>query len=271
MSEPDKPIQLGLTSEANAIVPLPQVEYIPAPEALQFRKAEHVSEAPTGPPCVICAKPIGETYYHANGQIVCAPCATAVQACQSAPPAHTLLKSFFYGLGAAIAGTALYSLVTIVTGYQLALIAILIGYMVGKSIRYASKGLGGRPQQIVAVVLTYFSITASFIPVFIHAQMEKSKTTQATVQSNQPGQPVELNAKGGVPNSPHASPKVSVGGFVVATVILLGIALAAPFLALSGGLGSLLTLLIIFFGLQRAWVLTGRSHILVMGPYQQGS
>jgi len=54
-------------------------------------------------------------------------------------------------------------------------------------------------------------------------------------------------------------------------VFLIGIAMASPFMSLNQGLGGLLTLLIIFWGLQRAWRMTGRSNILVMGPYQQGA
>ncbi len=255
---------LGSTSEANP--PLTQQpEYIPAPEALQFRKAEHVSEAPTGPPCVICAKPIGDTYFHANGKTVCPPCAKAVEAGTSAPPHQTLLKAFFYGLGAAIVGSLLWATITIVTNYQLALIAILIGFMVGKSVRYASKGLGGRPQQILAVVLTYFSITTSVIPVVIYHQMEKPKTAQTdrvTAQTNQP------SGQSSSPALTESKPRMSLGA---ALLMFLGLALASPFLSLSEGAGGILTLVIIFFGLQRAWRMTGRANVVLMGPYQQSS
>jgi hypothetical protein len=48
-------------------------------------------------------------------------------------------------------------------------------------------------------------------------------------------------------------------------VVLL--AAVAPFLSLTHGTG-FITLFIIFIGLQRAWRLTGRSEILVMGPYE---
>jgi len=255
---------LGSTSEANPTLSR-QPEYIPAPEALQFRKAEHVSEAPTGPPCVICAKPIGETYFHANGKTVCPTCAKAVEAGTSAPPHHTLLKAFFYGLGTAIVGSLLWATITIVTNYQLSLIAILIGFMVGKSVRYASQGLGGRPQQILAVVLTYFSITTSVIPVVIYQQMEKPKTVQtdgATAQGTQP------NVQGSSPTTKENGPPMSLGA---ALLMFLGLALASPFMSLSAGASGILTLVIIFFGLQRAWRMTGRANVVLMGPYQQGS
>jgi len=261
MPEPEKTIELGLNSGAKP--PDPQNEFIPPPESLQFRKAERAEEPSNGPRCTICSKPIVDTYYHAQGQVVCPACAKAVEAGQNAAPAHTLLKSFIYGLGAAIAGTALFSIVWIVTNYQLALIAILIGYMVGKAVRHASKGLGGRPQQILAVLLTYFSITTSYIPVAVYhySQNPKAAVAAQAAASNQPDQ------VGGKIAKDPAGP-TSLPGIVLA---LLMLAVAAPFLSLNQGLGGILTLLIVFWGLQRAWRLTGRSNILVMGPYEVGS
>jgi hypothetical protein len=234
MPEPEKPIQLGLSSEPN---PATQpIEYVPPPESLQFRKAEHAAPPGSGPPCVICKTRIVDTYYHAQGNVVCPNCALVIQSGQNAPPPNTLLLSFLYGLGAAIAGTALFSFVWIVSKSQFALISILIGYMVGKAVRYASQGLGGRPQQIIAVLLTYFSVAMSIVPVVIYQQMEK-----------------------------HAS-------FTTPEVLgLLFLGLTSPFLALKAGASGILTLLITFFGIQRAWHLTGRTNILVMGPFQLGS
>jgi len=249
MPEPEKFIELGLNSGAKSD---PQNEFIPPPESLQFRKAEHAEEPLNGPRCTICSKPIVGTYYHAQGQVVCPACAKAVEAGQNAPPAHTLLKSFIYGLGAAIAGTALFSIVWIVTNYQLALIAILIGYMVGKAVRHASKGLGGRPQQILAVLLTYFSITTSYIPVGVYHYSQKPKAAVA--------------AQAAAPK--HSAGPTTWSGIVLALLMLV---VAAPFMSLNQGLGGILTLLIVFWGLQRAWHLTGRSNILVMGPYEVGS
>ncbi len=55
---------------------------------------------------------------------------------------------------------------------------------------------------------------------------------------------------------------------VQALVMLVLIFAAAPFLSLTQGLGALITLFIIFIGLQRAWRLTARSEILIMGPYE---
>ena len=70
--------------------------------------------------------------------------------------------------GAALAGCALYAAVAILLHAEIGLIAILVGWMVGKAIRHGSYGRGGRPQQILAVALTYFAITTSYIPVILY-------------------------------------------------------------------------------------------------------
>jgi hypothetical protein len=58
-------------------------------------------------------------------------------------------------------------------GVEIGIIAIAVGYMVGKAVRAGSRGLGGRPQQILAVLLTYFSITTSYVAVGFY-QMAKN-------------------------------------------------------------------------------------------------
>ncbi len=51
-------------------------------------------------------------------------------------------------------------------------------------------------------------------------------------------------------------------------VLLLLLATVAPFLSIgSSGISGLIGLFIIFIGLQRAWRMTGRTQILIMGPY----
>jgi hypothetical protein len=230
-------------------------ENLPPPEQLQFRRAQSVG-GPEIRACVACKQPIDGDYFHANGQVVCPNCAQRIESGQQSPPTTSLARAALYGVGAALAGTAIYATVAIVFNLQIGLIAILIGWMVGKSVRYASHGLGGRPQQILAVLLTYFSITTSYIPVFLY---EASRTNH------------EAKATTGAQNPAQAQPTMSAGR---AIVLILGLAAAAPFIGLFAGsntLSALISLFIIFIGLRQAWSLTARSEILVMGPYQPNS
>jgi hypothetical protein len=223
----------------------------PQPTDLQFRRAVPIADEASIRQCSACKNPIQSAYYHAAGQTVCPDCAKRIQDGQQAPPAASFGKAFLYGSGAAFAGFAIYSVARIVH-MQTALIAILIGYMVGKAIRHASHGLGGRPQQILAIALTYFAITTSFIPPALVALSQKSQVQMSGHRSA--GQAAGKNA----------SPLV----LGVTAVILIPVALASPFLSLGHGFGGIFTLLIIFFGMGQAWRLTGRTDILVMGPYE---
>src|SRR5262249_54120220 len=155
----------------------------------------------------------------------------------------SLLRAALYGGGAALGGCILYAIFTLVTGFEFALMAILVGYMVGKAIRHGSNGLGGRPQQILAVVLTYLAITTRYSPLFISQTIKRDKA--ATAQTAQTG---AGNAK--KDEATGDKPKMSLGG---AIVMLILIAAAAPFLSLGSGLSGFLSLLIIFIGLSKAW------------------
>jgi len=247
MSVPDEPIALGLNAQ-------PPTGSAPPAEALQFRRAEPVGTASTQR-CFACQGPVSQTYYHASGRVVCPACAMRIQHGQQAPPVYSFPRALLFGAGAGLAGCAIYATVAIATGMEIGLIAILVGVMVGKAIRRASGGFGGRPQQILAVVLTYFSITTSYIPVIIWEVAHKSKMELARTGKGGPAS-----------NRAPASARPTSAARVI--VYLLAVCAAAPFLSLTSGLSGLISLFIIFIGLKQAWSLTGRSEILVMGPYQ---
>jgi len=245
---------------------MPDFGQSPLPQDLQFQHAEplpsETAPASSGKSCVACKQPIATTYYHAQGQVVCPLCADRIQSGQQAPPPLSLARAALYGAGAALAGLLLYATVAIVTGLEVGLIAIVVGYMVGKAIRHASNGLGGRAQQILAVTLTYFAITTSYIPVFIYHSV---KHRQQVVQSGQTQvEGAQTSRNGGAARQP----RMSLGR---ALLFLLLLAAVAPFLSLGSGISGLISLFIIFIGLQRAWRLTGRSEILVMGPYESAA
>jgi hypothetical protein len=206
---------------------------------------------------VACKQPIVNTYYHAQGATVCELCAQRIQSGQQAPPPLSLARAVLYGAGAALAGCIIYALVAILFKLEIGLIAILVGVMVGKAIRHASNGMGGRPQQILAVLLTYFAITTSYLVVFVYNQVSNPAAVQQRAAAKNGGAVATAPVEASKPPS-----------FGVAVMMLLLIAAAAPFLALTQGVSALISLFIIFIGLQRAWKLTGRSEILVMGPYE---
>lgn len=241
-------------------MPEPDPSRLPPPEELQFRRAQHTTD-PAIRTCIACKQPIAGDYYHANGNILCPQCKERINVQQQPPPHTSLLRAALYGAGAALAGCIIYATVAITTGLEIGLVAILIGYMVGKAIRYASSGLGGRPQQILAVVLTYFAITTSYIPVFIY---QASKARSAAMTNQGTNRSTETRGEPRVTTSPRMPPARTI-------LIILALAAAAPFMTLFEGssmISGLISLFIIFIGLRQAWALTARRGIVITGPYQ---
>ncbi len=51
-----------------------------------------------------------------------------------------------------------------ISGYQLSIIAIAVGFLVGRAVRWATGGRGGVIYQVLAVCLTYAAIAFSWVP-----------------------------------------------------------------------------------------------------------
>jgi hypothetical protein len=235
---------------------MPDFGQVPTPENLQFQKAEPLPAVdPNAERCVVCKTAIGATYFHANGQVVCPMCAERIQSGQQKAPAISLATAVLYGAGAAMAGTILYTAVAMM-GVEIGIIAIAVGWMVGKAVRAGSRGLGGRPQQILAVVLTYFSITTSYVSVGFYHLIKNPQTVQRAEAKKAAGQSDAATA--------DAKPKVGLVGVLLFLLMLL---VGAPFFGL-GSIGGFISLFIIFIGLRQAWRLTGRAEVLVTGPYE---
>src|SRR6266404_3883093 len=117
----------------------------PESPGLQFETAEFARPELTR--CVLCRAEIGDTYYHLDGSVICKICAGHRQTMQEPLPGRLFGKSVLYGLGAALAGSALYGIVLLSTGAEFALLSIVVGIMVGKAMMHASGGRGGRRLQ----------------------------------------------------------------------------------------------------------------------------
>jgi hypothetical protein len=224
---------------------------------LQFQKAEFNS-APAFR-CTLCQAGIGDIYYHLGGSRICKVCAAQKQATQEPVGGRVFGKSVLYGLGAAIAGSALYGVVLLATGAEFALLSILVGILVGKAMMHGSGGRGGRKFQIVAVVLTYGSITTGYVPSIVKGlYQEQLKTEASTKAASRSGVRTETFVK---------TPIGKVAAIVVFLAFIVGLALVSPFLMITQGFSGILGIAILFFGLQRAWIKTKADDRVLMGPY----
>ncbi|MDB4950046.1 MAG: hypothetical protein JWM27_2695 [Gemmatimonadetes bacterium] len=136
----------------------------PAADALQFDSVEPIGPAAAAQTCGNCNQPIAGEYHQAGQMVVCSRCRAALErhfAASAATPG-TVGKAVLYGLGAAIAGSILYFGVIWLTGMNIGLVAIAVGWMVGKVVRKASGNRGGLVFQGIAVALTYLSIGSMY-------------------------------------------------------------------------------------------------------------
>ena len=106
-----------------------------------------------------------DTYYTSGGRLICTHCADRILATGAPEPGtQGLLRAALFGAGAALLGTIVYFAVLALSGYEIGLIAVGVGWLVGKAVRKGGYGCGGWKLQVLAVGLTYCSIVGSYVP-----------------------------------------------------------------------------------------------------------
>lgn len=136
---------------------------------LQFEKAEFTG-APPGAQCQVCAQPIAGEYFMLGEAAMCGPCKQQVSAAfTGGSGAARLMKASLFGVGAGLAGAAIWYAVEHLLDLHIGLVAILIGYLVGVSVRKGSENRGGLTYQLLAAFLTYCAICWSTIPDIVAA------------------------------------------------------------------------------------------------------
>ena len=84
------------------------------------------------------------------------------------------MKAFLFGSIAATVGAAVYRMILFGTGWNIGLVAVVVGYMVGGAVRTGSGERGGRFYQFLAVFLTYSAIVGMFVPEFWQASPDNA-------------------------------------------------------------------------------------------------
>ena len=216
---------------------------------LQFDRAEPLRSAESV--CIACGDPVVDRYYALNGRTLCPSCADAQSHVIEEPSATDYMRAAAYGVGAALAGTIVYFAILALSGYEIGWIAVAVGWLVGKAVHKGSRGIGGRKLQIMAVVLTYFSIFGSYLPLIVKSAIESPAQKQSAGK-----------ATTAVAEEPQQS---SVSALIIGIVVLFGYSLFLPFMQ---GLSSILGLFIILIGLFEAWKLNRRVPMVLEGPFQ---
>ncbi len=162
-----------------------------AAPGLQFDRVEPLGSAPAELSCLVCRQPLRGEYFEVNGNPTCGPChASLVQHFNGPISWRTWGRVLLRGGGMALLGTLIYFAVLKLTGYELGLIAVVVGVLVGSGVRKASAQRGGWKLQAAAMALTYASIVASYMP-----SVYSGLVSGANKQQETKSQPAAQSAK----------------------------------------------------------------------------
>lgn len=273
------------------------LELSPAPKPpkpaseLQFDRAE----LPAAKKCSACKRQIGEDYYKINAKMVCAKCHSQIQEKYTGGSGvERFLKASLFGTIAAGLGAGLYYAILAATGYELALISILVGVMVGHGVKKGCDGRGGWVYQTLAIFLTYTAIATAYVPVvigqFAQQRAGKSPTRTATSTSTsistststvvnpaklKPIPAPESGSESDADPEPEPQPVTpaktrspnALAQTTLGLIMLIFIAIAFFFaLPILSGIQSIIGLVIIGVGLYEAWKINKRVVLNITGP-----
>jgi predicted membrane-bound spermidine synthase len=128
---------------------------------LDFDRAD-LSHAPQAVICTACAQPIGATYFGVNGNYVCVACRDRLV--PRAMQAGSFPMALGLGLVAAALCAAAYYAITAATGWELGIVAIVVGVVIGKVVRKGAGLRKGKRYRALAMLLAYVAITATYVP-----------------------------------------------------------------------------------------------------------
>jgi len=247
----------------------------PRAEPLQFDEAEYTGPEGSAPACAACKREIAEEYYSVNGTIFCGPCRQGIaEALEGGSGTGRFLRASLFGLGAAVAGFAIYFGVMIVTHWQIGLISVLVGFMVGAAVRAGSRGRGGWLYQLLAVFLVYTAIVASYVSTAVFMSNEEGKVERAAEQAADrppawPNNDATLVKQAAAAAKPPEAVAVAMapGVMIMGLMMLVGNIYALPILV---GTQAPIGLLIIGFALWEAWKINRKTPIVFTGPHRVG-
>jgi len=254
----------------------------PSGDALQFDAAEPAASAAPGGKisCANCQRTITTSYHTLNAAVICSTCRGRLEReLTGGTGLGRFSGAFMWGLGGAVIGALIYYAVLALTGYEVGLIAIAVGWLVGRGVQKGSNGRGGPAYQAIAVVLTYFAIVSTYIPLIINSAREQARIEAASdsIEAEEaalvPDAAAPSSGSGTLVASAASADSSAVaakadptfGEVVMAFAFMLAFAAVVPFLA---GIKNIIGLLIIGFALYQAWKMNKRVPLAFSGPFK---
>lgn len=248
-------------------------------DELQFDTAEAETSGTDGGgvTCGVCANAITDRYYSAGDATFCEPCKQQFESWKNAEGGTgRFVRALVYGLGGGAVGAGIYYAILAITGYELGLVAIVVGVLVGGAVRAGSGRRGGWVYQGLAMALTYVAITSTYIPFVIEGLKDVGEKEEVVaVESGAPtgdapptadGAPavVETSSAAAMPGPGDEEPLGAIAWIFIA-ILIVALAMAAPILA---GFENVIGWVIIGIALYEAWKMNKRVDIEFIGPFE---
>jgi hypothetical protein len=255
---------------------------------LSFDQAEF-DELPAGPPrCTVCETELFGTYFEINSLATCERCRFQVEEeFHTGSASGRFFRALVAGVAAGAVGAGVWFAVQELTGYHVGLIAIVVGWLVGKAVRWGCNARGGWVYQGMAMTLTYVAISAAFVPGII-GEIRRIAQEEAPAVVESVPQPLEEAPEGAAAgpseaDEPEAAPETeaTVEGtaapvveespfegipkpvaVVLALCVVAALALAAPLLS------GIISIIIVGIGVYEAWRQNRKLELTIEGPFQ---
>jgi hypothetical protein len=237
-----------------------------------------VSSVPQDVTCGNCRTPLRATYHMLGESMVCGACRGQLEGTvDGSARMNRFGRALLFGTGAAVAGALVYYAIMAATGYSIGLLAILVGYMVGRAVNVGCRGKGGRKYQLLAAFLTYFAMSSTYVAEGLRGLKDEKGNGVSTTVAPTSGDSAST-AHSAVESTPDvvgittagaAGSKAESGAqtshsLLVAFITMFVIVLIAPILA---GFSSPLLLLILGFGVYQAWKMNRAVTMHFTGPF----
>ena len=228
----------------------------PSTASLQLHPAEFDQSSELR--CSFCKTRTAAQYFQVKGETACLSCSQDIDSVifGDSKLGRTLL-AFVAGLGGAVAGFLFSWLIRILIGFELALAAIVIGFMVGAAVRWGAKGRGGLFYQLMAVVLTYISIASHNTPDIMQGMRQAREERTAAEAARRVKDTTAAPAA-------KRHPAAHWFELFIRVIFAFGYSLTIPFI---GGFSKIIGWLIIGFALWQAWRMNKHVPIQISGPF----
>lgn len=220
------------------------------PVSLSFDRARFDESGSDSLNCAFCQRDIFGTYFEVNGQTACEKCRFTLERSRAeGSPVGRATRAVVGGVVGGIVGAGIYYAVLALTGYEIGLVAIVVGLLVGFGVRWGSRGIGGRGYQFLAAAITYVAIVSTYVPFFVE-EARKQSAAETAAAAAEPEQ------------------EITAGAVFLGLGLIILFILASPFLA---GIQNVIGILIIGFALYEAWRVNAYSPLRIEGPFQIGA